>query len=62
MVGNLTGTEFDSRNVTNQTTFSGTSTWKNYTYQTDVRYVSGLLQNSSGEWPNAYFLPRECGD
>ena len=49
MVGNLTGTTRDSRTVTNQSTFSGTTSYNNYTYQTDVKYASGLLQNSSGE-------------
>lgn len=35
--------------VTNQTTYSGDKTFNNYTYHTDVQYVSGLLPNSSGE-------------
>lgn len=48
LVGNLTGTTVPSRNVTNQTTYSGSTTYNNYTYQTDVQYVSGLLQNTSG--------------
>ncbi|GFZ44107.1 hypothetical protein JCM24511_01828 [Saitozyma sp. JCM 24511] len=47
LVGNLTGTTVPSRNVTNQTTYSGSTTYNNYTYQTDVQYVSGLLQNTS---------------
>lgn len=33
--------------VTNQTTYSGDKTFNNYTYHTDVQYVSGLLPNSS---------------
>ena len=36
--------------VTNMTTYSGDKTFNNYTYHTDVQYVSGLLRNSSGEW------------
>jgi len=47
LVGNLTGTQIDSRKVTNQTTASGSSTYGDYTYQTDVTYVSGLLMNTS---------------
>ena len=35
--------------VTNMTTYSGDKTFNNYTYHTDVQYVSGLLRNSSGE-------------
>jgi hypothetical protein len=36
--------------VTNQTTYSGDKTFNNYTYHTDVQYVSGLLPNSSGKF------------
>ena len=50
LVGNLTGQTIDTRQLTNQTTFVGNSTYNNYTYQTEVKYVSGLLQNSSGAW------------
>lgn len=49
MVGNLTGDGFNTRSVTNTTTISGTSKYANYTYSTDVKYVPGLLKNSSGE-------------
>ena len=48
VVGNLTGTTIEPRTVTNQSTFSGSTSFANYTYQTDVAYVSGLLSNSSG--------------
>lgn len=48
MVGNLTGTTIEPRTVTNQSTFSGSTSFANYTYQTDVKYVSNLLMNSSG--------------
>jgi hypothetical protein len=34
--------------VTNQSTFSGQSSFANYTYQTDVTYVSGLFNNTDG--------------
>ena len=33
--------------VTNTTTYSGRTSFGNYTYQTDVSYVSGLLSNTS---------------
>ena len=49
IVGNLTGTTIEPRTVTNQSTFSGSSSYSNYTYQTDVTYVSGLLNASSGK-------------
>jgi len=48
LIGNLTQQQVVTRNLTNQTTFSGITTYANYSYQTDVKYVSGLLQNSSG--------------
>lgn len=50
MVGNLTGTQIPTLNLTNTSTFSGQSQYNNYTYQTEVKYVSGLLKNSSGEF------------
>ncbi|KAL7410455.1 hypothetical protein BDY24DRAFT_399883 [Mrakia frigida] len=37
----------DSFDVTEDSTYSGTSSYGNYTYTTDVRYVTGLLQNTS---------------
>ncbi|KAJ9096443.1 hypothetical protein QFC21_005265 [Naganishia friedmannii] len=48
-VGNLTNqtTVIPTRNVTNTSTYVGSTTWANYTYQTSVKYLSGLLQNSS---------------
>ncbi|TXT10601.1 hypothetical protein VHUM_02106 [Vanrija humicola] len=47
LVGNLTGIQIDSRNVSNATVFTGNSTWGNYTYATEARYVSNLLNQSS---------------
>jgi hypothetical protein len=51
LVGNLTNlTEpLDGRNLTNSSTFAGGTYFRNYTYHTEVRYVSGLLQNSSDD-------------
>jgi hypothetical protein len=48
VVGNVTGTMIPLQSVTNQSTFSGQSSFANYTYQTDVKYVSGLLNDTSG--------------
>lgn len=50
LVGNLTGQSIDTRTLSNTSTLSGSATYSNYTYQTDVQYVSGLLKNSSGKW------------
>ncbi|KAJ3484620.1 hypothetical protein NLI96_g5512 [Meripilus lineatus] len=49
LVGNVTNQTMliDSAQLTNTTTFSGQSTFKNYTYQTDVVYTPGLLSNTS---------------
>ncbi|BEI79945.1 hypothetical protein CcaverHIS002_0104740 [Cutaneotrichosporon cavernicola] len=51
LVGNITNlTEpLDGRNLTNTSTFTGSTMFRNYTYQTDVRYVNGLLRNSSDD-------------
>jgi hypothetical protein len=51
VVGNVTGTMIPLQSVTNQSTFSGQSSFGNYTYQTDVTYVSGLLNDTSGTSP-----------
>lgn len=50
LVGNLTGQSIDTRTLSNTSTLSGSATYNNYTYQTDVEYVPGLLENSSGKW------------
>lgn len=49
MIGNITNQTslIKTTEVTNTSTFSGRTTYGNYTYQTDVAYVSGLLANSS---------------
>ncbi|KAJ9127363.1 hypothetical protein QFC24_000770 [Naganishia onofrii] len=48
-VGNLTNqsTVVPTLNLTNTSTYIGSTTWANYTYETSVKYLSGLLQNSS---------------
>lgn len=55
VVGNLTKKDLGSRNVTNATVISGTTSFRNYTYETNVHYVSGLLANSSGR-PHHSFI------
>ncbi|KAI0345909.1 hypothetical protein BDW22DRAFT_1426536 [Trametopsis cervina] len=49
MIGNATNlsTLVPTFNLTNGSTFSGSTSFSNFTYHTDVVYLSGLLQNSS---------------
>ncbi|KAI5123152.1 hypothetical protein M0805_000855 [Coniferiporia weirii] len=48
LVGNATGgINIPTSNLTNSSTYSGQVSFGGYTYQTDVQYVSGLLQNTS---------------
>ncbi|KIY69251.1 hypothetical protein CYLTODRAFT_420859 [Cylindrobasidium torrendii FP15055 ss-10] len=47
MLGNITGSLIPTANLTNTTTFEGTTSFGGYTYKTNIRYVSGLLPNTS---------------
>jgi len=47
IIGNISGSSVDGTLLTNSSTFSGKSIANNYTYQTDVTYVWGLLPNTS---------------
>ena len=49
MIGNATNQTslIPTTTLTNTSTFSGQTSFGNYTYQTDVKYVSGLLSNTS---------------
>ncbi|KAF8905162.1 hypothetical protein CPB85DRAFT_1315897 [Mucidula mucida] len=47
MVGNITGSAIPTLNLTNSSTYSGSTSYEGYTYKTDVKYVSGLLDNTS---------------
>jgi len=47
IVGNVTQTDIPTSNLTNTSTFSGTTSWANYTYRCQVTYVPNLLQNTS---------------
>ncbi|KAH7885465.1 hypothetical protein F5I97DRAFT_1810757 [Phlebopus sp. FC_14] len=49
LVGNATAqpTIVPTTNLTNTTSYTGNTTFNNYTYSTTVNYISGLLQNTS---------------
>ena len=47
IIGNITGSEIPTLTLSNTSTFSGSTSYGNYTYQTSITYVSGLLQNTS---------------
>lgn len=49
LVGNVTSqsTILPTANITNTSTYSGQTSFNNFTYATTVTYVSGLLQNTS---------------
>ncbi|KIK69902.1 hypothetical protein GYMLUDRAFT_67162 [Collybiopsis luxurians FD-317 M1] len=47
IIGNITQTNIPTMNLTNSSTYSGTTSYGGYTYSTSVQYVSGLLQNTS---------------
>lgn len=47
-VGNATGHQYiATANLTNTSTFTGQSSYAGYTYQSNINYTSGYLQNSS---------------
>ena len=47
LLGNMTQNVIPTLNLTDSSSYSGTSTANNYTYHNTVQYVSGLLQNTS---------------
>ncbi len=47
LVGNITNSDVPSANLTNGSFFNATTSFGGYTYQTNIQYVSGLLQNTS---------------
>ncbi|KAI0081521.1 hypothetical protein K474DRAFT_1587534 [Panus rudis PR-1116 ss-1] len=47
MIGNITSQPIPTDQLTNTSTYSGQTSFNGYTYQTDIKYVSGLLSNSS---------------
>jgi len=47
LIGNITHSPIPTSNLTNTSAFTGTTSWANYTYQSQISYVSGLLQNTN---------------
>ncbi|KAF5370792.1 hypothetical protein D9758_002018 [Tetrapyrgos nigripes] len=47
VVGNITGSTIPTSSLTSSSTFSGTTSFKGYTYSSTISYVSGLLPNTS---------------
>ncbi|KAF9449127.1 hypothetical protein P691DRAFT_584933 [Macrolepiota fuliginosa MF-IS2] len=47
LIGNITGSSVPTANLTNTTTYTGSTSWAGYTYQTDISYVSGLLADTN---------------
>jgi hypothetical protein len=47
LVGNITHQTIPTSTLANASSYSGQTAYGGYTYQTDVIYVSGMLQNSS---------------
>lgn len=47
LIGNITHFEIPTANLTNITTYTGSTSWGGYTYETNIRYVSGLLENTN---------------
>ncbi|KAF8073995.1 hypothetical protein FPV67DRAFT_778304 [Lyophyllum atratum] len=47
LIGNITQSTIPTTELTNTSTYSGSTSANGYTYQSDVAYVSGLLANTS---------------
>ncbi|KAK7037259.1 hypothetical protein VNI00_011250 [Paramarasmius palmivorus] len=47
IIGNITGSAIPTLNLTNQTTYTGTTQAGGYTYESHVQYLTGLLPNTS---------------
>ncbi|PPR07766.1 hypothetical protein CVT24_003716 [Panaeolus cyanescens] len=47
LVGNITQSFIPTKNLTNTTTYSGTTSWAEWIYHTDIKYVSGLLEDTN---------------
>lgn len=47
LIGNITQTPVPTANLTNTTTYAGSTQSNGYTYHTDIRYVSGMLGNTN---------------
>jgi len=47
LIGNITGSRIPTETLTNQSTFTGSTSYGGYTYSHSIKYVSGLLPNTS---------------
>ncbi|KAF8963025.1 hypothetical protein BDZ97DRAFT_1732534 [Flammula alnicola] len=47
LIGNITRSTVPTLNVTNGTTFTASTSFANFTYQTHIQYVSGLLEDTN---------------
>ena len=47
LIGNITQTTIPTANLTNGTTYSGSTSFGNYTYQSDIQYLTGYLPNTN---------------
>ncbi|KAG6853086.1 hypothetical protein C0991_006980 [Blastosporella zonata] len=47
LIGNITQSSIPTLELTNTSTYSGSTSANGYTYQSDIIYVSGLLANTS---------------
>ncbi|KAF8895569.1 hypothetical protein BD779DRAFT_1434060 [Infundibulicybe gibba] len=47
LIGNITRSAIPTDKLTNESTYSGTTSYNGYTYQTDIKYVPSLLSNTS---------------
>lgn len=47
LIGNITQSVIPTANLTNGTTYSGSTSFANYTYQSDIQYLTGYLANTN---------------
>ena len=47
LIGNITQSTIPTANLTNGTTYSGSTSFGNYTYQSDIQYLTGYLPNTN---------------
>ncbi|KAF6755806.1 hypothetical protein DFP72DRAFT_895253 [Ephemerocybe angulata] len=57
LVGNITRSEIKGPNITDGMTFSGNTSWSGYTYNTFIKYVGGILPNTSDGVNHNYSVP-----
>lgn len=60
IVGNITRSAVPTLNLTDSATYSGNTSYGGYLYSTDIKYVSGLLSNTS-DGVNHYSTVEENG-